>query len=215
MNEVNISLMETFRRGASIALLVALAAALASCPAMAQTFGQFTTAGVAADGEGGFFMTAGDDVMNAGVMARFRITPKSDLGFQGGFESFHDVNSLGIGADFKYYLLSGETTLPVDLAAGASLGEIFSDDFGRTILGFSLIASGRLLADTSIPLEPYGSAGFYTAFFHDGSFSGDSTDSDVVVRGGLNLDLRDDLQFMLEVKIDGTTTFGAALNLIF
>ncbi len=169
-------------------------------------------------------MSTGKNEVHTGAMARFRITSRSDLGFQAGYERFHDFNSFGAGVDFKYYLLGPESTLPVDLAADAALGHMLSGDYGRTVMGLCLMVSGKLIAETSMPMEPYGSAGFYTAFFHDGNFcdgaaqscdGGDKNDTDTVIRGGLKLELRDDLQLMLEIKLDGTTTFGAALNLVF
>ncbi|HSG27863.1 MAG TPA: hypothetical protein VLA34_05235 [Candidatus Krumholzibacterium sp.] len=195
--------------------------ALPPLPSAAMVFGQYTTASVSPDGEGAAFMSAGSDEFRTGVNARFRINERSDLGFELGFDRMSGNNALGLAADFKFYLLDPESTLSVDLAADASLGHFRDDEIGRTVFGLSVIASGTLVADTRIPVEPYASLGFFTILL-DGDLCGgipgceaDKSDTETVLRGGFKFWLSDEYQVMAEVKIDGNTTVGAAFNVVF
>jgi hypothetical protein len=206
-----------------ICVLSLLAIPLITSPCSAQTLGQYTTAVIAPDGEGGCFISSGKDEFRLGVMARFRMYSRGDIGFQAGFDRMTGENALGVATDVKFYLLDPDSTFPVDLAADISLGHFQDDALGRTVAGLSIITSGTLAADTEIPIEPYASVGFYSIFFTDreecppGAVDCDSDNSDIetIVRAGLKLVLTEEYQALFEVSLNGNTTFGVAINVVF
>ncbi|MCK4539253.1 MAG: hypothetical protein KAV42_10700 [Candidatus Krumholzibacteria bacterium] len=207
----------------SLFALILIATVFAAAPCSAQTLGQYTTAVIAPDGEGGCFISTGKDEFRLGIMARFRMFSKGDLGFQVGFDRLTGENSLGVATDVKIYLLDPDSTFPVDLAADISLGHFQDNALGRTVAGLSLITSGTLAADTKIPIEPYASIGFYSIFFTDREecppgavdCDDDNNDMETVLRAGVKLVLTDEYQVLFEVKLDGNTTLGAAINVVF
>lgn len=215
------------RNARTVAVLMALfilAAGSFPSGSRAQSMGQFTSASIAPDGEGGPFMSAGKDRFRTGIFSRFRLGSRSDLGFQGGFDRVAGVNSYGGGADFKLYLLDTASTLPVDLAAMVSIGHFRTGGSGWTVAGISVLASGMLVADTEVPIEPYASFGFYTTFLPGlddcdtaSPLCGDSgsNDTDSLIRGGLKVWFSDEYQLVAEVGINGNTTFGAGINVVF
>jgi hypothetical protein len=201
-----------------------------TCPPAvhAQSFGQFTTAAVASEGEGGFFLLAGEEVIRAGVMARFLVTSRSDIGFQIGYDRECGENSIGAGADFKFYLISSTSNIPVDLAAGLSFGHFRSGDYNRNLLGLTIMASGIVRAETDVPIEPYASLTLQTTYFVQRPSCGGErgecwpcyeddwdSDTDTVVRAGVNVSLTHDYQVFAEISINSTTLFGAGFNVIF
>ncbi len=191
--------------------------------ASAQTFGQFMTAVIASEGEGGFFVITGGDQFRTGAMARFQINRKSDFGIQAGFDRLDGLNSTGLGGDYKYYLLGEESTIPVDMAVGISFGHLRAEDRSRSIIGFAFLTSGTLTADTKIPVEPYASIGIYTTFLHNGdicanagpSCHDDDRDTEMILLGGTKIILSDEYQLLFEIKLDGKISFGAAINMVF
>lgn len=208
---------------AALYLIVLLTAITLACGANAQVFGQYTTATIASEGEGGLFTAVGKDQFGTGAMARFLINRKSDFGIKLGFNRLSGLNSIGISSDLKYYLLGEGSTMPVDMAIDISLGHFRAEDISRSVAGFALFVSGTLVADTEVPVEPYGSIGLYTSFLHNGDLcegldptcSDNDTDTEIIFHGGARIMISDEYQFLLEIKIDGRTTFGAAINIIF
>ena len=204
-------------------LVVILTAITLACEARSQEFGQYTTATIASEGEGGIFTSAGKDQFGTGVMARFLINQKSDLGIKLGFNRSSGLNSVGIGSDLKYYLLGEGSAMPVDMALDISLAHFRAENISHTTAGFALFVSGTLIADTEVPVEPYGSIGIYTSFLHNGDLcegldptcTDEDTDTEMIFHGGARIMISDEYQFLLEIKIDGMTTFGAAINIIF
>ncbi|MBU8922547.1 MAG: hypothetical protein KOO63_12080 [Bacteroidales bacterium] len=207
----------------TLSAFMILATPLATPDCAAQTLGQYTTAIIASDGEGGCFISTGKDEFRLGIMARFRMYSRGDLGFQVGFDRLTGENALGVATDVKFYLLHPESTFPIDLAADISLGHFQDNALGRTVAGLSLITSGTLVADTEIPVEPYASIGFYSIFFTDREkcppdsvdCDDDNKDIETILRAGLKLIFTDEYQAFFEVKLDGNTTFGAAINIVF
>ena len=194
-------------------------------PAFTQTLGQLTTAAVASEGEGGIFLLAGNDAFRTGVMARFELGRESDLGMQLGFDKETGSNSFGGGLDFKFHLPVGIEEASIDFAIDASLGLLESDDFRRLFFGIGLMISGVVRSSDNIALEPYTSLTILTTHRdwkidppphaeHDFG-DRDDTDTDAVFRGGVKVPLSDDYQLLVEVNINGKTTVGAALNVIF
>ncbi|MBN2185012.1 MAG: hypothetical protein JW746_06755 [Candidatus Krumholzibacteriota bacterium] len=204
-------------------LVVILTAITLAREAVSQVFGEYTTATIASEGEGGIFTSFGKDQFGTGVMARFLINRKSDLGIKTGFDRLGGLNSIGIGSDLKYYLLGEGSSMPVDMALDISLAHFRSENISRTSAGLALFVSGTLIADTTIPVEPYGSLGIYTSFLHNGdpcagldpTCNDDDNDTEMIFHGGTRIMVSDEYQVLLEIRVDGRTTFGAAINIIF
>ncbi|UCF04354.1 MAG: hypothetical protein JSV33_10425 [bacterium] len=193
-----------------------------------QSFGQFTTAAVASEGEGGFFLLAGEEAIRAGVMARFLVTGRSDIGFQIGYDRECGENSIGAGVDFKYYPISSSSDFPVDLAAGLSFGHFRSGSYNRNQLGLTIMASGILRAETNVPIEPYASLMLLTTYFVKRPSCGEErgqcwpcseddwdSDTDTVIRAGVNVSITHEYQVFTEISLNDTVLFGAGFNVIF
>jgi hypothetical protein len=202
------------------ALLIMVFSAASSLNA--QTFGQFTTAGTAAEGEGAVFMLAGNDVFRTGASARFNISRFSDFGVQLGLDRVCEESSFGGGVDCKLILLEDTEKLPLNLALDASFGGLDSDSARRFLFGFGVLASGVITPVSVNTVEPYVS--FIVDVEHrDRKSSSNSclcaqdseTDTDTLVRAGVRLTITEETQVMIEVGLNGTALFGAAFNVIF
>jgi hypothetical protein len=210
------------------AALVAAAVIAVATGAGAQTFGQFTTAAISPPGEGAFFLTGGSGQARAGIAARFEFSEHGDAGLQFGYDRAENVDSYGIGVDYKRYLISSEGTVPIDLAGDLSYGFLSGSGFSRSLFGMSVIISGVVPAEIPIGFEPYGSIGFIGTWFHHrgacdirrpGSWpcraDDASTDSGLLLRGGVKIRLNDEFQVYVEVKYDDTASLGMAMNVVF
>ncbi|MBN1164250.1 MAG: hypothetical protein JXB45_06705 [Candidatus Krumholzibacteriota bacterium] len=208
---------------ASMALILTLPVPLES-----QTFGQYSSATIASEAEGSVFMSAGKDRFQSGAMTRFELTGRSGLGLQFAFDRRGGLNSWGLGTDLKFYLLNPESSIPLDMALDISYGYLGGEDFNRSVWGMALITSGRLIAETAVPLEPYLSLGFLSTHFHSqGDCSNKqapfrscnqadlASDTKFTVRMGMKIFLADGYQILPELGMDGKTTFGLALNAVF
>ena len=197
------------------------------CTAHSQVFGQFSTATIASEGEGGLFLAGGSDAFRTGIMGRFKLTPNSGLGLQLGYYREYGVNSTGVGVDYKRYIINIPPVIPIDISADASAGYLGSEDFGRYIFSIGALASGRFTLIEAAPVEPYCSLIYrYSHFSRKGSCAGYDTDwpcaeekdkgyTRTLLRAGMKIFYRDDFQFLLEVEIDGGTVFGGGVNIIF
>jgi hypothetical protein len=194
----------------------------------AQTFGQFTTASISPLGEGGVFMTAGDGQFRGGVTSRFEFMSRSDLGIQLGYDRAESIDSYGGGIDYKFSILDEGSTALVLLAADVSYGFLAGGGFSRSILGISVLISGKIDADIPAGIEPYGSIGFFGTLFHGKGGCGEerpgswpcesddsSTVSDMVLRGGAKILLTDQYHLLCEIKYDDTASFGIMMNIVF
>lgn len=212
--------------------LIAVAAVLAVCaaPAGAQTFGQFTTAAVSPLGEGNVFFSAGDERLDIGVTGRFQLNERSDFGVQTAYSRAEEIDSWGLGIDYKSYLIRGGSTVPVDLAGDLSYGFIRGGGFARSVFILSVMSSGMIVTGEGIDFEPYGSVGFMGQWFHDKARCGrgdsvpDSwpceaddweTDSGLILRGGVKTWLSEEIQFCVELEYYEEVTAGGAFNVVF
>jgi hypothetical protein len=188
----------------------------------AQTFGQFTTARTAAEGEGSVFMLASNDAFRTGATARFNISRWSDFGLQIGLDRLCEESSFGAGVDFKLIFLEDTKKLPLSLAVDASFGGLESDIVRRYVFNIGLLASGVITPAAFNMIEPYAS------FIVDieqrdrkstasSCFCGRTSETvtDMLVRAGVRLTVTEETQVMIETGFDGTARFGAAFNVIF
>jgi len=219
----------TALRAIAAAVAIATSCVIAAAPgAGAQTFGQFTTAAIAPLGEGAFFLTGGSGQARAGIATRFRFSEQGDAGLQFGYDRAENVDSYGIGVDYKRYLISSEGTVPVDLAGDLSYGFLSGSGFSRSIFGISVMVSGVIPIDGPIGIEPYGSVGFAGQWFHrrgacelrrPGSWPCRADDansvSGLILRGGTKIRLNDEFQVYVEVKYDDTASLGMSFNIVF
>ena len=211
-------------------LLVAAAAIVFLLPtaAGAQVFGQFTTAAVSSEVEGGIFIAAGGDAFRAGAQMRFSINRRSDFGIQLGFDRFRGQNSIGAGIDYKLYLLNPESPLPVDIALDGHLGHLRSDHYNRNLFGIGIITSGVLQASTSVMIEPFASITLRSTYFSKKTSHPEkrppgwpaadddwSSVTDTIYRAGAIIGLTKEYQIHVEIELNDETMVGAAFNAAF
>jgi hypothetical protein len=193
-----------------------------------QVLGGFTTAAISEEVEGGAFFSAGKDVYRVGVMSRFLLHKRSDLGFQLGADHKCENTTYGIGADIKYYIISAESQVPVDLAVDGTYGYFLSGDYSRHIFGLGLLVSGILTQSESYRLEPY--AALYVLSTQFGKtpeceresqacwpceFDDWDSITDTIVRLGIKIPIEKQYQILAEVEIGDDTYIGGAFNYVF
>lgn len=194
----------------------------------AQILGGFTTAAISEEVEGGAFASGGKDVYRIGVMSRFLMHERSDLGFQLGLDHKCDNSTFGLGADIKYYIISAESQVPVDLAVDGTYGYFLSGDYSRHIFGFGLIVSGILKQSASYRIEPYASIYILSTQFGKTpqcdresqacwpcEFDDWDSITDTIVRAGIKIPVKEQYQIFAEVEIGDDTYFGGAFNYVF
>jgi hypothetical protein len=211
-------------------LLVTAFAITLLLPAVAgaQVFGQFTTAAISSEVEGGVFISVGEDAFRTGGMIRFEINRRSDFGIQLGFDRFRGVNSAGAGIDLKLYLLNPDSSIPVDIAIDGRLGHLRSTDVNRNIFGIGIITSGVLQASTSFTIEPFASLTLRSTYFSKKTaaaeagttgWPSDKDDwnsvTDTIVRAGAMIGLTNEYQIHVEVELNDETVMAVAFNVVF
>ena len=205
-------------------LIIALAILAAPFNARTQTLATMTTGAVASDGEGGFFMLAGNDVTRFGLNARFALTVDLDMGIQIAFDRIDERSFFGGGIDAKYHLPIENSDLPIDIAIVAGLGDLESSEIRRFLLQMGCIVSGVVESSNRRILEPY--AGLYVMTTRRdwkddcgdrdrGCWDGTKSDTDAVLRAGMRVNITEDFQILAELNVNGETMFGAGVNLIF
>ncbi len=216
-------------RSAPAVIAAAVAAAsLAPSAATAQVFGQYTTAAVSPLGEGAVFFSAGGDRTRAGLVTRFLITGRSDLGVQAGYARTEQIDNYGVGVDYKIYMVDEDPTTRVDLSADVSLGWLGGSGYSSGILTVAFLVSGMLDPYAVIRIEPYGSVGFMGQHFFSKGDCGErrpggwpcerddwSSDSNLILRGGAKVWLSDEYHVLVELDYVDHVTLGVAFNVVF
>jgi hypothetical protein len=213
------------------AIAIGLMLVLAALPTAvaAQVFGQYTTAAISSEGEGGVFANAGEDRFQTGIVARFLLTRQMDFGVQLGLDRECGVSSFGGSLDLKVYILGEQSEIPIDLAVGGSYGHLRSSDYRRHVFAFGLLASGVVQSSTSVAIEPYGFGGLVTEYFErncpctgpgDCFWPGDpgeakARETKARLRGGVKVTFTDEYQLLVEASVDRKFMVGAAFNIIF
>jgi len=210
--------------------LIAAFALLLLVPAAAdsQIFGQYTTAAISPLGEGGVFLSGGDDRLRTGIATRFLITERSDLGLQLGYARTEEVDNYGLGADYKFYIINEDPSTPLDLSADISLGWLGGSGYNRGILTAAFMVSGMIDPEMKIRFEPYGSVGFIGQYFftkgscdeiRPGAWPCEdddwSSDSELLLRGGTKIWFTDEYHLYVELDYDGQASLGVAINVVF
>jgi hypothetical protein len=193
--------------------------------AEAQTLATMTTGSVSGEGEGGLFMLAGTNVSRLGIMSRFALSRNVDMGVQLAFDRYEDKGFFGGGIDLKFELPIDAADLPMHIALDLGIGDLESSERRRSFLEAGCIVSGVVESSNRTILEPY--AGIYvlttrsgwkddcTAAGTSGCWEGTRSETDALLRGGARILLRDDLQILVEMNLDGEAMFGAGINVVF
>ena len=208
----------------AILTVVTIAVLALPAAALSQTLATMTTGAVSSDGEGGIFMLAGTDVTRAGLHSRFALATDVDLGIQLAFDRLDERSFFGGGIDVKYRLPVTRADLPIDIALDAGLGDLESSEIRRFFLEVGCIVSGVVESADREILEPY--AGIYVmttrrdwkeecGMDERGCWNGTRSDTDAVLRGGIRAHITEDFQILVELNVNGVTTFGAGVNLVF
>ncbi|MCK4349341.1 MAG: hypothetical protein KAX13_00700 [Candidatus Krumholzibacteria bacterium] len=211
----------------SAVILILLVALAIPCSLGAQTMVTMTTAAVSAEGEGGLFMIAGNDVVRGGVLSRFLLSKTIDLGLQLAFDRYKEKSFLGFGVDFKFHIPAVTSTVPIDIAIDAGAGLLESSDRRRIFLAPGIIVSGRVETSKRNVLVPY--MGLYALFTRrtwkiqncDDEYGRGcqawekSFYAEAMLRAGVMIPLREDFQILVEMNVNGEIMFGAGVNVIF
>ncbi len=193
-----------------------------------QIFGQFTSAAISSEGEGGFFTTAGENIFRAAAVSRFLLSSMSDLGIQAGIENMCDTYSYGGSLDVKFYLIRGEPLFPLDLALDLSYGHMRSEKAIRNIFGGSLLVSRVFTTGLRFPIEPYLSLNIFSTQYSDKpdctpssrscwpcKEDQSSSETDNVLRAGVRFKVGEDIHLIAEGEIDGENYLGFGVNIIY
>ena len=213
----------------TIFMIMAVSAlVLVPCTAHSQIFGQYTTAAISPLGEGAAFVSGGDDRIRTGIVTRFLITGRSDLGLQLGYARTEEVDNYGLGADYKFYIINEDPSTPLDLSADISLGWLGGSGYNRGIVTAAFMVSGMIDPHMKIRFEPYGSVGFIGQYFFSKGSSDEirpgawpredddwSADSALLLRGGTKIWFTDEYHLYVELDYDGQASLGVAINVVF
>ena len=217
-----------FRAAVRTMAVAVVVAALIPAAAHSQIFGQYTTAAISPLGEGAVFVSGGDGRFRTGIATRFLITGRSDLGLQFGYARTEEIDNYGLGADYKFYIIDEDPSKAIDLSADISLGWLGGSGYSRGIITASFMVSGMIDPEMKIRFEPYGSVGFIGQyFFGAGSCNelrpggwpcedtGDSADSNLLLRGGTKIWLTDEYHIFAELDYNGKAALAVAFNVVF
>ncbi len=184
----------------------ALAVLLCSENVAAQTFGQLGPAPPLAPNARlfGAYLTAGSDALGMVAQLRLSFMPGVDFGFQGGLNRVDvaggDHTTVRMGADVKFAVTEAQASMPLDLAAGGSIGVQTGDRFTVLSLGPNLVASHRFPLGGEGTVSPY--VGLLLRFSTLDVAGTSDTDFDPALRLGADLRIDPDLGFIGEVQFN-------------
>jgi hypothetical protein len=201
---------------------------LTPSPTFPQTFSQFTSAAVASEGEGGFFVKAGKDIFRACAVSRFLLNPMSDIGIQAGIDRMCDTYSYGAAVDIKFYLIGGKSSFPLDLALDLSLGHMRAEEIIRNIFGGSLLVSRVFTNNLRFPIEPYVSVNIFSTQYSEKPYCSpgsrrcwpcksdqNNSETESVLRMGTRFKISEDIHLVAEGEINGHNYLGLGINIIY
>lgn len=168
-----------------------VATLVATAPARASVFGQFTPAGTLPVNERlfGAYLTASDNVVGLLGQLRLSFYPGVDFGFQGGLSRVDaggtKRTTVRLGGDFKVATLRASETRPIDLSIGAALGIETGDDFTTLILGPRAVASRTFGREGGNGVVPYAAVSLAFSSINAGEL--DQTDFAIPIELGAEL----------------------------
>ncbi len=174
-----------------VAALLAASILLATAPAAAQVFGQFSSAEVLPMNghEAGFFLNAGDNTLGGLGQLRLSFYPGIDFGFQGGLSRVTwqgvDRTTLRLGADLRVAVGHSGEGFPFDISVGGGLGVETSDDYHVLTLMPSGVMSRSWTLGQSGSIAPY--LGLGLSFAHADAGSTNETFLSLPLRLGADL----------------------------
>ena len=182
-----------------------LASTLATAPASATVFGQFTSAETLALNEHlfGAYLNASDSVFGLIGQLRLSFYPGIDFGFQGGLNRIDTQSStrttVRLGGDLKVAVIHHDATHPIDLSVGGAIGIETGDDYSTLTLGPSAVVSRSFPTGGTSSIVPY--AGMMIAFTTLNTASLDQNDLSIPVRLGAELRLIQGARVSAELQL--------------
>lgn len=209
----------------TVVLLCAILVVAASA-ANAQVFYLYPGAPVVKDAEPAMGATfgIGEDIFRLLGYTRFNINEQTDLGLElvidrldNDVPGADDAWRLGAGVDVKYAIVPHNTSLPFDLAVNAGFGFESGGDLTNINIPLGGLISRPLELSDGKVVIPYG--GVYILITHyswDVDIPGvdnDDTDTDVELRGGARLVLKENTSVFGTLHVGAGTMFYLGLNL--
>lgn len=142
--------------------LATAGALIASRPASAQVYGQYTGAECVPMGGHlfGGYLHASRDFLGLLTQLRLSFYPNVDFGFHGGLTRISltggDITTLRVGSDIKFQITHAK---PVELALGGALGVETGDHLHLLTLGPTLVASHTFATGSGAGITPYAGVG--------------------------------------------------------
>jgi hypothetical protein len=192
----------------------------------AQVFYLYPGAPVVKDAEPamGASLGIGEDIFRLLGYTRFNINEVTDFGLELIFDHFSsdvpggdDAWRVGAGADVKYAIVPQNTSLPFDLAVNAGLGFESGGDLTNINIPLGGLISRPLELSNGKVVVPYG--GVYILIAHYSwdvdipGFDADETDTDVEIRTGARLELKEKTSVFATLHFGAGTMFYLGLNL--
>jgi hypothetical protein len=182
--------------------LATAAALLASRPASAQVYGQYTGAECVPLGGHlfGAYLHASRDFFGLLTQLRLSFYPNVDFGFQGGLTRISlrggDVTTLRVGSDIKFKVVHARQ---VDLSLGGALSVETGDHLHLLTLGPTAVASRTFGGSSGAGITPYAGVGllFTNAELETREF----TDFSMPFRLGAELRLAPEVRLVAEVQL--------------
>lgn len=199
-------------------LVIALGALLASAPASAQVYGQFTGAQTVSNGGRmfGAYLVSSENVL--GVLGQLRLSfyPNVDFGFIGGISRTDtqagNRTTLRLGTGIKVKIADSSSTVPVALALVGDLGIETGDGFHVLTVAPSVVASRSFALGSSSAFTPYGRVGITISNVDLGDVPGVGSvnDSDVSfpVHLGAEFELAPQLRVAAELQLRLDDDYG-------
>jgi hypothetical protein len=192
--------------------VAALLLVLAAEPCFALSHGIFHRAKTTDPGNiyGGGYLILVDDAL--ALMGQLRMGLATDV--EGGLKmavTFLDEDvSVTLGGDGQFLFLEASKDLPINISGIGGLDVTFGDQYTSFLLGFGGLIDGRLKLGQKRNIYPQG--GLLITHQRWSSRGTSHGDTDLVLSGGLVVEITQMVEFVTELRLADDTSFGLGLN---
>jgi len=182
-----------------------LASLLATAPAHANVFGQYTSAETLPVNEHlfGAYLNTSSNVFGLLGQLRLSFFPGVDFGFQGGLNRIDTEpakkTTVRLGGDLKFAVAHSSATSPVDIALGGSIGIETGDDYSTLTIEPDAVVSRTFAMSKNGAFVPYGAVALAFTTLNTGSL--DQNDFSIPIRLGAELRLIPGVRFCAELQM--------------
>ncbi len=185
---------------------------LAAEPCFALSHGIFHRAKTTDPGNiyGGGYLILIEDAL--AVMGQLRMGLTDDV--EGGLKmavTFIDDNvNATVGGDGQFLFVEASKDLPINISGIGGLDVTFGDDYTSFLLGFGGLIDGRLKLRQKRNIYPQG--GLLITHARWSSHGTSHGDTDLVLSGGLVVEITEMVEFVTELRLAEDVSFGLGLN---